>query len=44
MTKKEFNEVKEYIHDHFRNFNAYPGEVETAAGLVYSFEDYVKYL
>ena len=44
MTKEEFNEVKEYIYDHFNHFNGYPEEVETNDGTVYLFKDYIKYL
>ena len=43
MTPEEFNEVKEYILDHFNHFNAYPEEVETNNAL-YTFQDYSKYL
>jgi hypothetical protein len=44
MTIKEYNEVKEYIKDHFEHFDGYPVEVETNDGTVYRFEDYLKYL
>ena len=44
MTIKEYNEVKEYIKGHLKQFGGYPIDVETNDGTVYSFEDYLKYL
>ena len=44
MTPEEFSEVKEYILDHAEHFDAYPEEVETNNGTLYTFQDYSKYL
>ena len=44
MTFEEFSEVKEFILDHADHIGAYPQEVETNNGTLYTFQDYSKYL
>lgn len=44
MSVKEFNQVKEYILDHYKEFGFYPADVETEQGDVYTFMEYSIYL
>jgi len=39
MTIEEFNQIANFVNDHYQQFGAYPMEVETSRA-VYTFDQY----
>lgn len=44
MSFEEYLEVEDFVKDHYRTFECFPGEVETEKGLVYGFPEYSVFL
>lgn len=40
MNTNEWLDVKMFVKDHYEHFGAYPGEVETSEGRVFTYEEY----